>query len=92
MDALRDVFLTIGKGAYNIKTPLEEDTLERVKDIIDHAYGVPIRGMGQEDLLVITCLRLAYALDATENRLKELIERLDCAAPPGGEDGPDDAE
>ena len=35
MDDSRDVFLTIGKGTYNIKTPLGEDVLERVKDLID---------------------------------------------------------
>ena len=85
MDALRDVFLTIGKGAYNIKTPIDEDVLGRVKDLIDHAYGTPIRGMGQEELLVLTCLKLAYALDSVGNKLTGLIERIDGDAPPEDE-------
>ncbi|MBQ9566171.1 MAG: hypothetical protein IJU98_11355 [Synergistaceae bacterium] len=81
MDAVRDVSLTIGKGIYNIKTPLKEDVLERVKSLIDHAYGAPIRGMGQEDLLVLTCLKLAYTLDAVATKLNGALERLDTAAP-----------
>ena len=85
MDTSRDVFLTIGKGAYNIKTPLDEDVLERVKDIIDHAYGTPIRGMGQEELLVLTCLKLAYTIDSVGKKLTGLMEQLESEAPPGDE-------
>jgi len=84
VDDSRDVFLTIGKGTYNIKTPLGEDVLERVKDLIDHAYGVPIRGMGQEDLLVLACLKLAYALDTVSESLKALLDRLQASLPDEG--------
>ena len=76
MDELRDVLLPVGKGTYPVKTPLEDDVLERLKGLINQAYE-PIRGKGQEYLLALTCLKLAYTLDAVTMRLNELTERLE---------------
>ncbi len=73
----RDLFLTIGKKTYSIKTPLDDDVLERVRDLIDKACGVPTRGVDQEDLLILTCLKLAYSLDNATMRLNALLERLE---------------
>ncbi|MCR5347375.1 MAG: hypothetical protein K6E38_06310 [Fretibacterium sp.] len=83
METLRDVFLSIGKGSYNIKTPLNSEDLERVQELIRQAgphpgepEHTPFRGMNQENLLVLTCLQLAYTLDAVTTKLQALSERL----------------
>ena len=83
MDTSREVFLSIGKGSYSIKTPLKDEDLERVKALICQAgphpgscAHVPFRGMDQENLLVLTCLQLAYTLDAVTAKLEKLSERL----------------
>ena len=79
MSASKNIFLTIGKSTYNIATPLDDEALERVKGLIDQACGSPVKGMGQEYLLVLTCLQLAYALDRATTSLANLVDRLDQA-------------
>ena len=73
----RDVFLTIGKGSYSIHTPLENDELDRIKGLIDDACGEIIRDAKQEDLLMITCLKLAYSLDSVNEKLKQVLAVID---------------
>ena len=89
MDTSRDVFLSIGKGNYRIRTPLKDEDLERVRSLIRQAgphpgncAHVPFRGMDQENLLVLTCLQLAYTLDSVTTRLETLLERLGVAPEP----------
>ena len=77
MRTSRDVFLTIGKGSYTIHTPLENDELDRIKALIDDACGEIVKGAKQEDLLMLTCLRLAYSLDAVNEKLRKILERID---------------
>ena len=62
MNTSRDVFLTIGKGTYTIYTPLSDEEIDRVKALIDDACGEIVKGAKQEDMLMLTCLRLAYSL------------------------------
>ena len=83
MDTLREVYLSIGKGSYSIRTPLNEEDLERVKALVRQAgphpgncAHVPFRGMDQETLLLLTCLQLAYSLDSVTAKLEELSNRL----------------
>ncbi|MBQ6910481.1 MAG: hypothetical protein IJR21_07345 [Synergistaceae bacterium] len=76
---LRDLLLTIGKKTYSIKTPLDDEVLERVQDLIDEACGVPVRGVNQEDLLILTCLKLAYSLDSATMKLNSLLSRVGMA-------------
>ena len=77
MRTSRDVFLTIGKGSYTIHTPLENDEIDRVKALIDEACGEIVKGAKQEDLLMLTCLRLAYSLDSVNGKLRRILERID---------------
>ncbi|MBQ7168803.1 MAG: hypothetical protein IJR63_02735 [Synergistaceae bacterium] len=77
MRTSRDVFLTIGKGTYTIHTPLENDEIDRVKALIDEACGEVVKGAKQEDLLMLTCLRLAYNLDSVNGKLRRILERID---------------
>ena len=77
MRTSRDVFLTIGKGTYTIHTPLENEELDRVKALIDDACGEIVKGAKQEDMLMLTCLRLAYSLDSVNGKLRKILERID---------------
>ena len=77
MRTSRDVFLTIGKGSYTIHTPLENDELDRIKGLIDEACGEIITGAKQEDLLMITCLKLAYSLDNVNEKLRKILTTID---------------
>ena len=69
----RDITLNIGKGVYTVNTPLDNDSMDRVKDLIDEACGEISKGINQEDLLMLTCLRLAYSLDAVNEKLKAIL-------------------
>ena len=77
MRTSRDVFLTIGKNSYTIHTPLENDEVDRIKAIIDEACGEIVKGAKQEDLLMLTCLRLAYSLDAVNEKLRKVLDKID---------------
>ena len=79
MRASRDISLNIGKGIYSINTPLENDELDRVKALINDACGEIRKGTRQEDLLMLTCLRLAYSLDAVNEKLKDILGQLEHA-------------
>ena len=79
MKTSRDVFLTIGKGTYTIHTPLNNEELDRIKALIDEACGGIVKEAKQEDLLMLTCLRLAYSLDAVNGKLMNILGLLDQA-------------
>lgn len=77
MRTARDVFLTIGKESYTIHTPLENEEIDRIKALINEACGEIVKGVRQEDLLMLTCLKLAYSLDAVNEKLRKILERID---------------
>ena len=79
MRTSRDVFLTIGKGTYTINTPLDTQELDRIKALIDEACGEIIKGAKQEDILMLTCLRLAYMLDGVSTKLNKILEHIDAS-------------
>lgn len=79
MSQLREVFLNIGKQSYSVKTRLDKETLERVRGMINEACGSPVKGVSQEDLLMLTCLQLAYMLDTVSGKLFMLHEDLAAA-------------
>ncbi len=69
----RDITLNIGKGIYNVNTSLDNEALDRVKGLIDEACGEISKSTRQEDLLMLTCLRLAYGLDSVNEKLKAIL-------------------
>ena len=77
MKSSRDVFLTIGKKTYRIATPLDKEDVDRLKTLIDEACGSEFKSTDQEDLLVLTCLRLAYSLDSVSSKIENTILKLD---------------
>lgn len=76
MGASRDVWITIGKQNYSVETGLEPDAVERIKALIMSACGSPAKGINQEELLVLTCLQLAYSLDRASEGLEKLLDEL----------------
>ena len=79
MRTARDVSINIGKGIYTVNTPLDNEELDRVKTLINEACGEIRKGTKQEDLLMLTCLRLAYNLDSVNEKLKEVLDKLENA-------------
>ncbi|MBR2209786.1 MAG: hypothetical protein IJ859_13350 [Synergistaceae bacterium] len=77
MRTSRDVYLTIGKNSYTLNTPIENGELDRIKSLIDDACGEIVKGASQEDILMLTCVRLAYALDTVNGKLKNILTKLD---------------
>ena len=77
MKTSRDISLNIGKGIYTINTPLDDDELDRVKALINEASDPIRKGIRQEDILMLTCLRLAYSLDSVNEKLKSMLTRLE---------------
>ena len=73
----RDVYLTIGKSTYTLNTSIADEEFDRVKAIIDDACGEVVKGANQEDILMLTCVRLAYALDSVNKKLKNVLEKID---------------
>ncbi len=76
MRTSRDVYLTIGKGSYTLNTSIDNETLDRIKALIDEACGEIIKGAKQEDILMLTCVRLAYALDTINGKLKIILDKI----------------
>lgn len=76
MKAPRNVPLTVGKRTYTIKTPLDDAALSRVQALLRDVCGDPARGTTQEELILLACLKLAYALDTLTERLGALTDRL----------------
>ena len=72
----RDVSLNIGKSIYSINTPLENDELDRIKSLINEACGDFSKSSKQEDILMLACLRLAYSLDAVNEKLSAIMKRF----------------
>ena len=72
----REVVLSIGKSVYTINTQLDNEALDRVRELIDEACGEITKGARQEDILMLACLRLAYSLDAVNEKLKVIAGDL----------------
>ncbi|MBQ6775747.1 MAG: hypothetical protein IJP53_04740 [Synergistaceae bacterium] len=77
MRSSRDVYFTIGKSSYSFNTSISNEELDRVKSLIDEACGEIVKGARQEDILMLTCVRLAYALDSVNEKLKAVLEKID---------------
>ncbi|MBQ9418965.1 MAG: hypothetical protein IJU31_01170 [Synergistaceae bacterium] len=77
MKTSRDVYFTIGKSSYSFNTSISNEEIDRLKSLIDDACGEIVKGARQEDILMLTCVRLAYALDSVNEKLKKILERID---------------
>jgi hypothetical protein len=57
-------------------TDLDEDTLRRIDDIVQSVCGAIGNEVSQDNLLMLTCLQLAYNLEKVERRLAHLEGKL----------------
>ena len=76
MKSNRDISLNIGKSVYTINTSLDNESIDRVKALIDEACGEISKGTNQEDLLMLACLRLGYSLDTVSQKLNALLSSI----------------
>ena len=74
---VREVSLNIGKGVYTFSTGVSVEAMDRVKAMIDEACGEVSGGARQEDILALACLRLAYSLDAVNEKLRGVLSVMD---------------
>ncbi|MDR1731941.1 MAG: cell division protein ZapA [Synergistaceae bacterium] len=76
MAELREVRIPIGKRNYRMQTALDEPTLDRVVSIVSDVSSSAGDNVDQDQLLMLTCLQLAYSLEKISQRLEKLTDRL----------------
>ena len=69
----REVCIPIGKRTYTIQTDLGDDAIGRIVGIVNEAGGTIGEDIDQNNLLMLTCLHLAYNLE----KISRLLESLD---------------
>jgi hypothetical protein len=59
-----------------MQTALDEPTLDRVVSIVSDVSSSAGDNVDQDQLLMLTCLQLAYSLEKISQRLEKLTDRL----------------
>lgn len=77
MCASRNIWITIGKRNYSVETALDPGAVERIESLVAAACNSLAKGIGQEELLMLTCLQLAYSLDKAASGLEGLLEKVE---------------
>ena len=72
----REVRIQIGKRSYLVQTELDDETLKRVVDIVKEAGEAVGGNVDQDNLLMFTCLQLAYNLEKTSELLRFFDSKL----------------
>jgi len=72
----REVCILIGKRTYPIQTELNEDTLNQVVNIVNEVCRAVDGKVGQDNMLALTCLHLAYNIEKISKRLKFIDRKL----------------
>ena len=87
MAGRREVRVFIRKRSYRVQTDLDEETLNRVVGIVDEVSKAIDDRIDQDNLLLLTCLQLAYNIDNISGLLGALDRRLNKLEPwkPGSE-------
>ena len=79
MDAyLREVNIQIGKKSYFLKTTLDDESLKGISSLSAEITKEFSGSLDQENLLLLSCLQLAWILEKLGRKLeKSLIELKD---------------
>ncbi|MDR1648652.1 MAG: hypothetical protein LBR71_00200 [Synergistaceae bacterium] len=77
----REVTILIGKKLYTIYTVLDKPTFERVAAIVKGVSASLKNDIGQDNLLMLTCMQLAYGLEQTMGKLAPLADALENLEP-----------
>ena len=64
-----------------MQTALDESTLSQVMSIVNEVAEAIGDGVGQDHLLMLTCLQLAYSLEKMKKNLGPLTEKLEKLSP-----------
>ena len=72
----REVRILIGKRTYLMQTELDDDTLKRVVGTVNEVCGAIGKNVDQDNMLVLTCLHLAYNIEKISKRLKFIDRKL----------------
>ncbi len=70
----REVTIRIGKKNYFVKTALDDESLKGIRSLFRELTVGLENSHDQEDLLLISCLQLAWILQSTEKKLSEALE------------------
>lgn len=76
-EALREVKIKIGKGNYTLQTALDEESVERVSELIAEITSKITEYTTKEEILALVCMTLGWRLEKTALRLKTLAETMD---------------
>lgn len=67
----REVTIRIGKKNYFVKTALDDESLKGIHSLFRELTEGLENSLDQEDLLLISCLHLAWLLQSTGKKLHE---------------------
>ena len=70
----REVTIRIGKKNYFVKTALDDESLKGIHSLFRELTEGLENSHDQEDLLLISCLQLAWIIQSTGKKLSEAFE------------------
>jgi hypothetical protein len=73
----REVKILIGKRTYRIYTLLDDAILARVTSLVNDVGMSEEDVMDQENILMMACMKLAYALERTSDKLTSLLNAIE---------------
>ena len=73
-DLSREVTIRIGKKNYFVKTALDDESLKGIHSLFRELTEGLEKSHDQEDLLLISCLQLAWLLQSTGVKISEALE------------------
>ena len=74
MASLREVSLKIGRKTYHLRTSLDDESLRGITAIAEEISG-GIETHDQENVLVLSCLQLAWLLQKLGRLLEKTLEQ-----------------
>ncbi len=77
----RRVSLLVGRKSYNILTPLDEDTLKEVYEILHDAASATDPAMEQDERLFLVAMNLANEIAALTRRVKTMTDLIEDGEP-----------
>lgn len=77
MDAsLREVTIRIGKKSYFLKTTLDDESIKAITDLSADITREFEGSLDQENLLLLSCLQLAWLLEKLGRKLERSLEDI----------------
>lgn len=77
---LRDVTIRMGRKSYFLKTALDDESLSRISSISSEITKSFSSSLEQEDLLLLSCLQLAWSLEKIGAKMESAVALAEEAA------------